>query len=176
VPTHIGFLRAVNIGKRQFRTADLRAALTAAGYEDVETYIQTGNIRVGSPLRSRAKLEAELEAVFLADRGFEVPTMVFSAPELRALVEEAAGVPDTKPGYAHYVSLLKEPATAAVAKAAAQLSLPGETVVVRGRAVHLLYDIPFGQAKLSNPKLEKTVGPATNRSLKVLQEIVDRWC
>jgi uncharacterized protein (DUF1697 family) len=176
VPTYLGFLRAVNIGKRQYKTADLRAALTGAGYADVDTYIQTGNIRVTSPLRSRVKLEAELEGVFLADRGFEVPTMVFSPEELRTLVEEAAGVPSKEPEYAHYVSLLKEPATAAVAKAAAELSLPGETVVVRGRAVHLLYDVPYGQAKLSNPKLERTVGPATNRSLKVLREIVERWC
>lgn len=176
MPTHIGFLRAVNVGKRQYKTADLRAALTAAGYGDVETYIQTGNVRVTSPLRARAKIEAELEGVFRADRGFEVPTMVFSPAELRALVDEAADVAAEPPAYGHYVSLLKEPVTAAVAEAAAALSLPGETVVARGRAVHLLYDVPYGQAKLSNPKLEKTVGPATNRSLKVLREIVATWC
>jgi uncharacterized protein (DUF1697 family) len=179
MPTHLGFLRAVNIGKRQFKTADLRACLEAAGYAEVDTYIQTGNIRVTSPLRSRAKLEAELEAAFLADRGFEVPTMVFSPSELSDLVAAAPGVSKEalgrEPEYAHYLSLLKAPVTAAVAEAAAALSLPGETVVVRGRAVHLLYDVPYGTAKLSNPKLEKTVGPATNRSLKVLREIVERW-
>ncbi|MCX6395440.1 MAG: DUF1697 domain-containing protein [Propionibacteriales bacterium] len=179
MPTYIGFLRAVNIGKRQYRTADLRAALEAAGYggaDGVDTYIQTGNVRISSPLRSTAKVEADLERVFLADRGFEVPTMVFSPSDLKALVAEADGVPDSPPSYAHYVSLLKTPVTAAVAEAAAELSLPGETVIARGRAVHLLYDIPYGQAKLANPKLERTVGPATNRSLKVLREIVDRWC
>ncbi|MGO4258449.1 DUF1697 domain-containing protein [Marmoricola sp. RAF53] len=178
--THLGFLRAVNIGKRQYKTADLRAALEGAGYGGVETYIQTGNIRIDSPLRSRAKVEAELEALFLADRGFEVTTMVFAPAELAAVVDEAdevaTGALGRAPEYAHYVSLLKEPATAAVARAGAELSLPGETVVVRGRAVHLLYDVAFGQGKLSNPKLERTVGPATNRSLKVLREIVARWC
>jgi uncharacterized protein (DUF1697 family) len=176
VPTHIAFLRAVNIGKRQFKTADLRASLDAAGYADIDTYIQTGNVRITSPLRSRAKLEAELEGVFLADRGFEVPTMVFGPSELKALVEEADQVPSKPPEYAHYISLLKGPVSTAAAEAAAALSLPGETVVVTGRAVHLLYDVPYGQAKLSNPKLERTVGPATNRSLKVLREIVARWC
>jgi uncharacterized protein (DUF1697 family) len=180
VPTHIGFLRAVNIGKRQYRTADLRDALTAAGYDDVDTYIQTGNVRLTSPLRSSAKLAAELEAVFLADRGFEVPTMVFAPDEIVTLVAGAEDVATEAlgraPEYAHYVSLLKEPVSATVARAAADLSLPGETVVARGRAVHLLYDVPYGTAKLSNPKLEKTVGPATNRSLKVLREIVGKWC
>lgn len=180
MPTYLGFLRAVNIGKRQFKTADLRACLEAAGYADVETYIQTGNIRVGSPLRSKVKLEAELEKLFHSDRGFEVPTMVFAPAELADLVAEAPAIAKDElgrePEYAHYVSLLKAPVTKAVAEAAAALSLPGETVVVRGRGVHLLYDVPYGKAKLSNPKLEKTVGPATNRSLKVLREVVEKWC
>ena len=170
----------MNIGKRQYKTADLRAALEGAGYGDVETYIQTGNVRISSPLRSRAKVEAELEALFRADRGFDVVTMVFSPTELAAVVAEAEDVATEAlgrpPEYAHYVSLLKDPATAAAARAGAELSLPGETVVVRGRAVHLLYDVPYGQGKLSNPRLEKTVGPATNRSLKVLREIVAKWC
>lgn len=180
MPVHIGFLRAVNIGKRQYRTADLRSALEGAGYGGVETYIQTGNIRIESALRSRAKVEAELEALFLADRGFDVATMVFAPAELAAVVAEAEEVATEalgrEPEYAHYVSLLKDPASAATARAGADLSLPGETVVVRGRAVHLLYDVAYGQAKLSNPKLERTVGTATNRSLKVLREITAKWC
>jgi len=180
VPTYLGFLRAVNIGKRQYRTADLRAALERAGYADVETYIQTGNLRISSPLRSQAKLEAALEELFLADRGFEVPTMVFSPRELAALVAEAPGIAEEalgrQPDYAHYVALLKAPVAGAVAQAAEALSLPGERVVVRGRGVHLLYDAGYGQARLPTPKLERTVGPMTNRSLKVLREIAERWC
>src|SRR5690349_1977284 len=89
MPTHIGFLRAVNIGKRQYKTADLRAALEGAGYRDVETHIQTGNIKVTSPVRSRAKIEDELESLFLADRGFEVVTMVLSPAELTEILAEA---------------------------------------------------------------------------------------
>src|ERR1700742_3230902 len=102
MPTHLGFLRAVNIGKRAYRTADLGAALEAAGYGEVDTYIQTGNIRVDSPLRSRAKVEAALEAVFLADRGFEVPTIVFSPAELAELVAGAPDVVAEPPKHAHY--------------------------------------------------------------------------
>lgn len=178
--TYLGFLRAVNIGTRQYRTADLRAALEGAGYADVETYIQTGNIRVGSPLGSQAEVEADLEALFLADRGFAVPTMVFSPSELAAVVEEAPAVAEEalgrQPSYAHYVGLLKTAVPSPAAQAAADLSLPGERVVVRGRVVHLLYDAGLGKAKLSMPKLERTVGPLTNRSLKVLREIAERWC
>jgi len=105
MPTHIGFLRAVNIGKRQYKTVDLRAALTAAGYGDVDSHIQTGNIRITSPIRSRAKIEAELEAVFLADRGFAVSTIVLSPAELVQVGKDADEIAAETPyEYGHYIS------------------------------------------------------------------------
>jgi uncharacterized protein (DUF1697 family) len=176
MPTHIGFLRAVNIGKRQYKTADLRAALEGAGYADVETYIQTGNVKLTSPLRSPAKLEAELEALFLADRGFEVVTMVFSPAELTALAADADEVAAQHPyEYGHYLSLLKEPPSSAATAAVEGLSRNGETLVVRGRAVHLLYDVPYGEAKNSNAQVERAAGPATNRNVKVIRTLAEKW-
>ena len=176
MPTHIGFLRAVNVGKRPYRTADLRAALEAAGYDGVETYIQTGNVRVGSPLRSRAKIEAELEGVFLADRGFEVPTIVFSPAELKALVEEADEVAQQGFQHGHYISLLKRPIPAGDLDELRDLTPDGIRFVASGRALHLLYDIGFGDAPRSPARAEKIIGVATNRNAKVIREIVDRWC
>jgi uncharacterized protein (DUF1697 family) len=176
MPTHIGFLRAVNIGKRQYKTADLRIALVRAYYTDVETHIQTGNIKVTTPLRSRAKVEAALEAVFLADRGFAVVTMVFSPAELSRMAAEADEVAAEHPyEYGHYLSLLKTEPTAEATAAVEALSGHGETLVVRGRAVHLLYDIPYGEAKNSNSQVEKALGPATNRNVKVIRALAEKW-
>ncbi len=176
MPTHIGFLRAVNIGKRQYRTADLRAALEGAGYSDVETYIQTGNIRIGSPVRSRAKMEAELEALFLADRGFEVSTIVLSPAELsRVAADSATLCAEHPPGYGAYVSLLKDEPDADGRARIEGLSGAGELLVVRGRAVHLLYDIAYHEAKNSNAQIEKAIGVATNRNAKVIRTLAEKW-
>ena len=175
MPTHIGFLRAVNIGKRQYKTADLRAALEGAGYTDVETYIQTGNIKITTPLRSRAKVEAELEALFLADRGFEVVTMVFSPTELSSAAAHADELADD-PGfkYGQYLTILKEEPSAAVKAEVEALSGNGETLIVRGRIVHLLYDVPYGTAN-SGTKVEKIAGPGTNRNAKVIRTLAEKW-
>ena len=71
MPVHIGFLRAINLGPtRKYPMAELRAALTAAGFADVETHINSGNVKVSTPMRSRTKVETELERVFEADRAF----------------------------------------------------------------------------------------------------------
>jgi len=176
MPTHIGFLRAVNIGKRQFKTADLRKALEGAGYTDVETHIQTGNIKVTTPMRSRRKVEAALEELFLADRGFDVITMVFSPAELAQLAADADDLGAKHPvEYGHYLSLLKDEPSAGAATALETRSGNGETLVVRGRAVHLLYDIPYGEAKNSNAQVEKLLGPATNRNVKVIRALAEKW-
>jgi uncharacterized protein (DUF1697 family) len=177
MPTHIGFLRAVNVGKRQYKTADLRAALEGAGYGDVETHIQTGNVRITSPLRSTAKVEEELEALFLADRGFDVVTMVFTPAQLVDLLAEAEALAEERqPERAQYVTLLKRAPTPEQASAVEALSGDGETFVVRGRAVHMLYDVPFGTSKTA-PQVEKKAGvPGTNRNVTVLRAIVEKWC
>ena len=175
MPTHIGFLRAVNVGKRQYKTADLRAALEGAGYTDVETYIQTGNIKVTSPVRSTAKLETDLEALFLADRGFDVVTMVLSPEELTRVAAEAEEIAAARsPQHGQYLTFLKSEPSPDAAAAVEALSADGESFLVRGRTVHLLYDVPYGTSKLA-PLIEKTAGPGTNRSLKVVRTLADKW-
>ena len=175
MPTHIGFLRAVNIGKRQYKTADLRAALEGAGYTDVETHIQTGNIKIGSPLRSRAKVEAELEALFLADRGFEVVTMVLSPAELTRVTTEAEDLAtEHRPEHGQYLTFLKSEPSPSAAAAVEALSGDGETFLVRGRVVHMLYDVPYGTSN-ATPQVEKKAGPGTNRNLKVVRALAEKW-
>ncbi len=63
-------------------------------------------------MRSRAKVEAALEKAFLADRGFEVPTIVFTPTELTAIADEATEFAKDHGGV-HYVSLLKDEPSAA---------------------------------------------------------------
>ena len=90
VATYIGFLRAINLGaNRKFPKASIIKAVEAAGFTDVATYINTGNVRFDTTLRSRAKIEAALEKAFEAEAGFKVPTMVFTQKELREIAEEA---------------------------------------------------------------------------------------
>ncbi|MCW2797304.1 DUF1697 domain-containing protein, partial [Nocardioides sp.] len=75
--TYIAFLRAINLGPtRKFAKADIIAAVEATGGTDVATYINTGNVRFDSTMRSRARIEETLEKAFLESRGFEVPTIV----------------------------------------------------------------------------------------------------
>ena len=173
--TYIGFLRAINLGAtRTFPKAAIKAAVEAAGFTDVETYINTGNVRFDTTMRSRAKIEAALEQAFAADRGFDVPTIVFTQRELRDIAADAERFAEGHEGR-HYVSLLKEAPTAAQVKAVEDASSAGEVAKVGGRAVHLLLGANYHEAKLTNAAIEKHLGVATNRNLTVISALADRW-
>ena len=176
MPRYVAFLRAVNVGKRKYPMAELRAVLGAAGYEEVETHIQTGNVLLTTPVRSRARLEKVLEELFEQDRGFVVHTIVLTPQELTQVAADAEDIAARHDaGHGHYVSLLKETPTPAGTSRIEDHGHPDETVVVRGRAVHLLYAKPYHEAKVSNVQVEKALGIATNRNAKVIRALAEKW-
>ncbi len=174
--TWIALLRAVNVGSRQYPMAQLRSALTEAGFGAVETHIQSGNVRLTSRMRSPERLGAALERVLRADRGFDVATFVLTPGELAAIAADVAEVSGRHtPEFGHYVSILDAaPAPAEQARIEA-LSGDRERVIVAGRAVHLLYDLPYHEAKSSNAAIEKVVGRATNRNARVVLAMAAKW-
>lgn len=175
--TYLVFLRAVNLGAtRKFPMAHLRELLTEAGYADVETHIQTGNIRLTSPRRSPKRLSEDLERLFDDDRGFEVPTVVLTPKELTQVVTDADELAARKPPeFGHYVELLREAPTAAGTKAIEGQDRPGQRAIVRGRAVHLLFDVAYHEAKGPNAAVKKAMGVSTNRNLTVIRKLTEKW-
>jgi uncharacterized protein (DUF1697 family) len=172
--TWIGFLRAINLGaKRKFPKAEIIAAVEAAGFADVETYINTGNVRFDTTMRSRARIEAALEKAFLERAGFEVPTICFTQAELRAIAAEAASFGH---GGKHYVSLLKDEPSADLVRVLEEASTAEEVAKVGGRAVHLLLGENYHEARMTNASVERRLGVATNRNLTVIEELARRWC
>jgi uncharacterized protein (DUF1697 family) len=178
--TYVGFLRAINLGaKRKFPKEAIVRATESAGFTDVATYINTGNVRFDTTLRSRARIEAAIEAAYLAEAGFEVPTIVFTAKELKAIAERAISLnASLGPSDRHYVSLLKHEPTDEAVKAMEDASTATEVVKVGGRAVHLLYGgKSYGSdATLTNVQVEKLLGVATNRNLTVVSALAEKWC
>lgn len=176
MPSYVVFLRAVNVGKRMYKMADLRACLEESGLGEVETYIQTGNVRFSTPLRSRDKVAQHVETTLAEGCGFDVPTIVLTPKELRAVYDEAMAMSSPLPGEPRrYVTFLKEPAGKAAAAELEAWAVDGERVAVRGRAVHWWLSKPTHQAKISNARIEKALGIGTTRDLKVVTTLAQQW-
>lgn len=72
---YLALLRAVNVGGRKVPMADLRKLAEGLGWNEVATYIQSGNL-VFTAEGKPTELEAELETALKKQFGFEVPVIV----------------------------------------------------------------------------------------------------
>ncbi|HET7389067.1 MAG TPA: DUF1697 domain-containing protein [Nocardioidaceae bacterium] len=177
--SYIAFLRALNVGNRQYKMADLRACLGDAGLTDVETYIQTGNVRFTTTMRSAPKVEAYVEKALQAGCGFDVPSIILTPEQLRQVYEDATTTPpphDGVQGERRYVSVFKdgEQPTGEAAERIAAWDAPGEAGLVIGRAVHVWLDGPMSEAKFFG-EFKKPLAPGTNRNLTVIRTLAEKW-
>lgn len=81
---HVALLRGVNLGKRQVKSADLKAAFEAMGFANVKTLLASGNVLFDADPKavSQKVIEAALEQRF----GFDIGTVLRTRDEMRALI------------------------------------------------------------------------------------------
>ncbi|HTN64159.1 MAG TPA: DUF1697 domain-containing protein [Devosia sp.] len=79
---YAAFLRGVNLGKRQVKSADLLAAFQAMGFANVKTLLASGNVLFDAKKADARAIEAELEQRF----GFAIGTVLRTREQLQALV------------------------------------------------------------------------------------------
>lgn len=176
MPSYVAFLRAINLGaNRKFPKDAIRSSVEAAGFTDVETYINTGNVRFTTAMRSRQRIEMALEEAFLADRGFAVPTMVYTPEELCRIVEDIDELHDESLAR-HYVLMLKQEPPAEMVQAVQALDQGPNRTVVRNRAAHLLLGPGYEAGTVDPLRVEKLLGVTTNRNHAVVRAIAARWC
>ena len=127
---YVALLRGINVGgKNLIRMPELKACFEAGGFEDVVTYIQSGNVlfrATGSGSALARRIEATLGKTFDHYRAWVV---VRSRAQMRTIVEKAPEGFGTDPGsYLYDVVFLKEPLSASVA---------AKTVPIREDADHV---------------------------------------
>ncbi len=174
--THLALLRAINVSGRSYKMADLRSCLEASGLRNVETYIQTGNVRFETSMRSRARIEKHVEDALADGCGFDVPALVLTPAEMKTVYDGAMALDSPLPGEPRrYVTFLKADPPAEAVEEVDSWNVAGERAKVVGRAVHVWLTKPTTEAKLGNARLERTLGVATTRDLKVVSALAQRW-
>ena len=79
-------LRAVNVGSRRVPMSALRDLLSGAGYEDPRTYLQSGNVVLGSQAPPE-QLAVDVRRLISEHFGFDIPVIVRTLAELEAVLE-----------------------------------------------------------------------------------------
>jgi uncharacterized protein (DUF1697 family) len=167
----VGFLRAVNVGKRRVPMSRLVTVCEGLGYADVWTYVNSGNVVVDAP-GSRGAVESAMERAFENEFGFECTTFVRTAPELRAVLDAK---PFTMhPGDTHFVTFLKDAPSPSQATALEALSNEFDTLVVAGSDVHWHMPGKSTDSLLVKRHWDRILGPlsSTSRNVTMLTKLV----
>ena len=87
---YVALLRGINVGgKNQIRMADLKACFEEQGFEDVATYIASGNVLFDSGERSSTKLTQQIERALGTRFGYAATVVIRSGSQMRGVVEKA---------------------------------------------------------------------------------------
>jgi len=111
--TYVALLRGTNVGgKNRILMADLAACFESAGYEDVRTYIQSGNVVFGSERQDRAGLTGAIERMLADAFDYHATVELRDRGEMRAVLEAAPPGFGGDPGrYRYDVLFLMPPLT-----------------------------------------------------------------
>jgi uncharacterized protein (DUF1697 family) len=109
----VALLRGINVGgKNLIRMADLQACFVEEGFDDVRTYIQSGNVVFGTGRASAADLTDRIERMLASAFDYEASVVLRSAGQMRRVIERApTGFGEDPSHYRYDVLFLKPPLT-----------------------------------------------------------------
>ncbi|WP_377505784.1 DUF1697 domain-containing protein [Octadecabacter sp. R77987] len=164
---YVALLRGVNVGgNNKVSMADLRVLAGGLGWQDVRSYIASGNL----VFRAAAPRAADLRAAVVAQMGIDVPVQIVTGDTLRRALNDCPFTPDD-PRHVHVFFALGRVDLDDVCLAA--LSAPREEVRIAPDLVWLFAPDGIGRSKLA-AGMEKVMRcPLTARNLRTIQTLVE---
>ena len=163
--TYIALLRAVNVGGTgKLPMADLRALCEKAGFINVRTYIQSGNVVFSSKL-SASKARVTLEAALAKRLAKTTQVLIRTADELEAVIA-ANPFPEAESNRLIVCFLSREESASVLD----DWKIPGrEQLALIGRELFLHYPDGMGQSKLKVPFSDQ----GTARNLNTVRALLE---
>ena len=154
--------------------ADLRALFSSLGFEDVATYIQSGNVVFRSPTADEdavvARLEREIAGAFAVS-----PSVLLRTPAEFEAIAASNPFLSRKADLSklHVVFLDRDPPTTAAAELDPERSPPDE-FALEGRELYLHLPNGAGRSKLTLDYLERVLGVrGTQRNWNTLLRLLE---
>ena len=169
----IALLRGINLASRnRVPMPGLRTALGEAGYEDVATLVQSGNIVLTSSKKPKT-LEREISKLVLDEFGVEAATVVRTRDELEGVIERNP-IPDgpSTPKLFQVTFFSDEPDAERVAALLAE-DFGEERVEAIGREVYAWHPNGIQKSKLARMLGTGLRGDGTARNWNTVTKLLE---
>ncbi|MGA7229138.1 MAG: DUF1697 domain-containing protein [Acidimicrobiia bacterium] len=153
------FLRGINLaGHNRLAMADLRTSLGEAGFSNVETLLQTGNVLLEPSGRSRRQVADEVERIIADRHGLDLTAVVREPQELRTVLASGPFLGDEENLSRLHVVFLETPVDTEAAAAIDPRRSPPDRFLVSGDVIYLHYPNGMGRSKLTLSYIEGALG------------------
>lgn len=172
--SYVALLRGINVGgNTKVPMAELRSMVESLGYEDVRTYVQSGNVLFRSPSTSEVEIVQALEAGIAETFDLRIPVVLRTADELAAVSESHPYlVEEPSPTKLHVMFLGDIPEAEAVAILDPDRSPPDRFRVI-GREIYLHFPNGAGRSKLTIDYFERRLNTrATARNWNTVTKLL----
>ncbi|MDO7170854.1 DUF1697 domain-containing protein [Mariniflexile sp. AS56] len=169
--TYIALLRGINVGgHKKVPMAALRTLLSNSGFQNVQTYIQSGNVVFQSTEKINL-LENKIQELIRNHFGFEVPVIVKTDSQLQGIIDACPFSIEKKE--ASYFILLSTIPNSLLVKEIAEIAIENEEVIIKKDCLYFYSATGYGRTKFNMTTYErklKVVG--TSRNYKTMTKLV----
>lgn len=160
-------------GKNKVPMQHLREVLRNAHFQDVQTYIQSGNALIKSELPART-IEKRVYNLIKDHIGPELTIIVRTPEELQQILVANPFRPPYDTSRIFFVLFAEPPSTEKIKNLTAQ-DFGDERLVITQHAAYLYIPGTYGRGKLSGNFLEKKLGvSATMRNFNTMSKLASR--
>lgn len=171
---YIAFLRAINVGGTSIiKMSDLKKMFESFGLQNVQTYIQTGNVIFESQEKDASVLETQIERQLEKAWGKKIQLFVRTIREVNAIVKACPF--DPKEEETVFVVILDEKPIKKNVETLLAFRNEFDDFAVKGKeAYHLRRDRE--KTKFVNRSIEQVIRvPGTSRNLTTIKKLAEKY-
>ena len=173
--TYIAILRGINVGgASMIKMPVLQKAFEDAGFRNVKTYIQSGNVLLNHQESEPGALAREIGEMLKRNLRMDIPVLVLALEDITGIFENNPFVNSRQKDISklHVTFLASLPETERISKIEKDKYLPDEFYLL-GKAIYLFCPDGYGRTKLNNNFFESKLKiAATTRNWKTVTELV----
>ncbi|SFZ89387.1 Uncharacterized conserved protein, DUF1697 family [Flaviramulus basaltis] len=170
--TFIALLKGINVGgHKKVPMAELREYLTKCGFQNVQTYIQSGNVVFESNEKSIQKIEETIMKAILDHFGFEVSVLVKTREKLKRIFDDSPFSEEKKK--ASYFMMLHDTPESELVKEASEKIYEDEEYEIIKDCIYFFCEKGYGQAKFNANFFERKLNTfATARNYNTMVKLL----
>jgi uncharacterized protein (DUF1697 family) len=172
---YISMLRGINVGgHKKVKMVELKSLYESLGFNDVKTYIQSGNIifKTNNKCDSSSELIKKIELTIKEVYGFEVHVFIRSISELERIINNNPFIElDTSK---LHITFLSDHPTNIHIKEINKVKNETEKYFFSDKEIYLFLPKGYGRTKLSNDFFEKKLSVnATTRNWRTINNLLN---